>query len=221
MTAPVKQHSQRIVHSSEDPNWRTPRVLFDRLWAASGGFTMDLAADLKTRLVERFYGPGSPTGEDALTFSWAEDDPGGRGFLNPPYSKKAYQATKDMAFRIEAWAEKCWTEARAGYEVWGLLPFSPQAAWYREFIQGHELSVSGSNSYWKGFAASEVWRLPYRVDFDPSPDYVARVRAEFDAGTRKSAEIGSAGHNVVVVIWRPDPGFVGPWVPAERYWSYR
>lgn len=216
--SPVKQHSQRIVHSSEDPNWRTPRPLFDRLWAASGGFTMDLAADRETALVERWLGPGSPIAEDALSVNWHELDPGGRGFLNMPYSKKAYRETKNPAYLIENWVDKCYWEGRMGYETWALCPFSPQAEWYRRYVMGHDVA---NGSAWSGFAASEVWRLPYRVDFDPSPDYVARVAAEHAAGTRKSAEIGSAGHNVVVVIWRPDPGFVGPWIPAERYWSYR
>lgn len=206
MTTTRKQHSQRIVHSSEDPNWRTPQVFYDALNRVFG-FELDCAADPDTALHECWFGPGSPYGEDALAIPWNEFEGERPGwcFLNPPYSRKVYRATKNPAMLIENWARKCFVEAQRGCTVVGLFPFSPQTEWYRQWVMGHAIPPRTEFGTWSGFAASEVWRLPHRVSF---------LRSD---GT----EADNAGHNVVVVIWRPDPGFVGPWVPAERYWSYR
>jgi hypothetical protein len=58
---------------------------------------------------------------------------------------------------------------------------------------------------WVGHAALDYWRIPHRVSF-LQPD-----------GTPSN----NAGVNTCVIHWGPNPGFVGPWVPSGRYWSYR
>jgi len=58
---------------------------------------------------------------------------------------------------------------------------------------------------WAGHAALDYWKMPHRVSFlqpDGSPSNNANV-------------------NTCIVHWGPNPGFVGPWVPSGRYWSYR
>lgn len=62
--------------------WRTPQDLFRRLDAQYGPFTLDAAANATNHLCPRWYGPGSPTSEDALAVPWV-----GRAYCNPPYSR--------------------------------------------------------------------------------------------------------------------------------------
>lgn len=199
--AGVKDHDQRVVHSSEDPNWRTPRPLFDALDKAFR-FNLDGAADASSSLCPTYCGPRSLFGEDGLTTPWGADC---TVFLNPPYSRKLLRATKNPAYDIANWAAKCW---RASFEdgatIVGLFPFTPQTEWYRRFVYGHSTKYQQARNAFMG-AAMEEWRLAHRVSFDA-------------ADGRKTS---GAGHNVVVIIWRPNPGFVGPWQPTQRYWSYR
>ena len=220
---------QRVVHSSEDPCWGTEQRLFEAL-NREARFKVDLAATVANAKVQFhsyelshttevvYLGPDHPDARfrNALDVRWAEMFEKGPGFLNPPYSKKLLNATKDPAYDIYEWARKCFNESEAGFETWGIFPFSPQTEWYRYFIMGH-----GSNGQWRGHAAMEVRRIPHRVDFEPSPEYAAKLIQDLAEGKRKSGEVGSAGHNVVVVRWGPNPGYVGPWVPTERYWDYR
>lgn len=216
---------QRVIHSSIDPNWRTPQPLFDRLHQEFH-FEIDLAADQASCKVETpaglfYFGPDHPEeySRNALTIGWADLMPGGVGFLNMPYSKKLLSVTGDDSYDVSSWIGKAYGESVRGFRTVAIVPYSPQTDWYRRFVMGHKLE--GGVWGWGGHAALEVRRLPYRVDFDPSPEYVEWARAEFEAGRRKTPESSSAGHNVVVVEWGPNPGYVGPWVPTERYWSYK
>lgn len=216
MTVSLKDHDQRIVHSSEDPNWRTPKPLFAAL-DRHFNFAWDLAADADSTLLSadssglsaHYLGPGSSINEDAFDVVWSRL-PYPIGFLNPPYSRKLYHKTKNPSFDIGGWAKKCWEESQQGATIVGLFPFTPQTQWYRKYVMGQDeaTNVMGErlcDNEWSGHAAMEEWRLAHRVSF------VA-------ADGRKTS---GAGHNVVVIVWRPNPGFVGPWQPAVRYWSYR
>lgn len=129
--------------------------------------------------------------EDGLVVSWGTL--GEYVFLNPPYSREA-------GLPIELWIEKCWREAQAGCTVVAVLPHSVQTIWYQRWVYG--VTKIGQ---WSGFAADEVRQIPHRVTF-LHPDGTPRHNAP---------------GNTCVVIWRPNPGYVGPWSPTVRYWSYR
>lgn len=219
----MKDHNQRIVHSSENPNWRTPPVLYQAL-DQEFRFCLDAASDHVGCLarpggeVYCWLGPGSIHGEDALAVDWAAlltsvafdalDDPRDRPpiFLNPPYSRKVAAALKangdpnHESYRIENWAHKCWLESQKGCTIVGLFPFAPQTEWYRWYVLGH--TVDGD---WSGHAAKEERRLPHRVSF-LHPD---------------GSKANNAGVNTAIIVWTPMTGAVGPWQPHSWYWSYR
>ena len=184
-------HDQKIIHSSVEANWRTPGLCFLALDRAFH-FVYDLAADRESALCPKWLGPGGEA-EDALVVDWTPLLHGEAGFLNPPYSKKEKQP-------IGPWLEKCWMESQKGCTIVGLIPFAPQTVHYTKYVYGFD-----AEGVWSGHAAMEEWRLPHRISYlrpDGSP-------------------AGNAGVNSVVIVWRPNPGFVGPWTPATRYWSYR
>ena len=221
-------HDKQIIHSSDESNWRTPPELFEAL-DREVKFCIDLAANAQNYCTRnnqsddrhRWLGPGSGVSTpDALSVDWTAlvqsfndlDDPRQLppGFLNPPYSRKKYRATKDPAMLVENWARKAYEESIRGFTTYGLFPFAPQTGWFREFVYGHryEQNIMGERlaaNEWSGHAAMEVRRFPYRLSFlrpDGSPAQ-------------------NAGVNSCVIIWKPNPGYVGPWVPTERYWSFK
>lgn len=55
--------------------------------------------------------------------------------------------------------------------------------------------------------ATEVRLFPYRLKFEAP---------EGHEGSTSGANV-----NTAIVIWKPTKGFVEPWSPAFRYWSYR
>ena len=210
----TKRHDIAIQHSSKRSDWRTPLNLYEAL-DREFHFLLDVAADRTSALADPYgngeklwLGPGSGFGEDALAEDWlavmqAGWDPPWCCFMNPPYSRGDQKADPPIpAEPIEPWITKAWSESEKGCTVVGVLPFSPQTAWYRKFVYG---LVPGPTS-WVGHAAMEVRQLPYRVTF-------------IDPDTRTTA--ASAPGNTCIVIWKPDPGYVGPWQPTIRYWSYR
>lgn len=210
MTRP-KAHIQRVMHSSDRVDWRTPPELFAALHREFR-FTCDLAADRNAALLPRFFGPGSDVCEDALYPGrrWT-----GRGFLNPPYSVKRaaeWEAREPVSsgrwfnpFKIENWVRKAYEESRKGWTGVTVIPFSPQTLWYRRYVYGH---TTGSQRVlvqeWRGHAAVEERRLQHRVTF-LRPDGTVALNAP---------------GNTVVIVWRPNPGYVGPWGPVTRYWEY-
>lgn len=208
-----------VLHSSVESDWRTPRACFDALdreWK----FRWDLAADRQSCLVRLddelyFYGPESTRGpENALADDW----PRQVCFLNPPYSRMVAAELKKLgdprheSYRIEHWARKCWDESQRGATIVGLFPFAPQTEWYRQYVYGHRVptptNIMGeplADQVWTGHAATQERRLPHRISYlrpDGSP-------------------AANAGVNTVVIVWQPNPGFVGPWQPWSTYWSYR
>lgn len=233
----AKKHDQAVQHSSEDPNWRTPRALFDAL-DKHFNFLFDAASSGTDCLtMQRGLGPGSQWGENALTVDWLQvtrlmiqhydqNFIGGRQaiFINPPYSRRKLRETKDPSYDIAAWARKCYGEAKAGCTIVGLFPYSPQTEWYRRWVMGHaDMHQTKPGEWvgadpgwhpqdgwkrwdWAGFAADAVWKLRRRVS------YVNALTGE--AGD-------NAGGNSCVIVWRPNPGIVGPWQPCERYWDWQ
>lgn len=221
-------HTLKIKHGSLDPNWRTPPKMAERLGEIFP-ISIDLAADRQSAIVQNFLGPGAGEGlEDALRVEWHSVSYSRVGFLNPPYSVAAIKELKAQrakwtsdseltqaqfdakirALRVESWAEKAYLESMLGFTTVAVMPYAPQTKWFRHFVMGHieaEPEPGYNHIVWSGHAALDYWRLPHRVTF-LRPD-----------GTQAA----NANVNTCIVIWGPNPGFVGPWVPSGRYWSYR
>jgi len=71
-----------VLFSSAKDDWQTPPGLLAEL-NREFGFTLDGAANEHNHRLERWYGPGSPDGENALSKSWD----GEIVWVNPPYSR--------------------------------------------------------------------------------------------------------------------------------------
>lgn len=219
----MNPHDQHIIHSSEDPNWRTPPTCFQRLHKEFD-FEVDAAADAASALCPIFYGPGGqrPDALD-LNLGWGVHEEGDhdivretRIFVNPPYSKtlaaqlKKARDPRHAHYRIEHWARACWEESKRGCTIVGLFPFAPQTEWYRQYVYGHKMPDTRggfvpAEQSWTGHAAAQERRLPHRISY---------LLAD---GTSP----GNAGVNTAVIVWTPMRGVVGPWSPHQIYWSYR
>lgn len=220
-------HKLQMLRSSEGCDWRTPPVLYERL-AQSFPFDIDLAATQESCLVLVgepqelvYFGPDHPSKflHDALLLPWHEY--GTVGFLNPPYSLSLYQdglkAGVDRAdlqwLLIENWARKAYAESLLGFTTVGVFPYAAQTEWFRRYVMGHlerpvQTETEGACTYeigWAGHAALDYWRLPHRVTF-----------------LRPTGEpAANSNVNTCIILWGPNPGFVGSWVPSGRYWTYR
>jgi hypothetical protein len=118
-------------------------------------------------------------------------------FLNPPYSRK-------LSMPIGPWIEKCWQEAQKGLTIVGVIPYSPQTEWWREWVEGHELGPANPVYTCRFFAARETRKIPHRVTF-----------------LRQDGSVeGNAGGNTAIVVWKPANGIQGPWVPWAPYFDY-
>jgi len=223
-------HDQRVIHSSNESNYRTPPACFQAL-DQEFHFYVDAAADRASALCRTWLGPESPEGSNALVLDWYQYADLGALFLNPPFSKTLVNAyntgrikiedeggeriwvpheqnpEKAKAYDIANWAEKCWEESQRGATIVGVFPFAPQTEWYRHYVMGHEIveTDAGPRVDWRGHCAREERRLPHRISF-LTPD---------------GQPTGNAGVNSVILVWRPNHGIVGPWQPHSFYWSYR
>ena len=222
-------HDQRIIHSSEESDWRTPPECYQAL-SREFCFVVDLAADRANHLTRSWFGPGSTDGEDALAIDWpvvGYDGIGASlscpvaGFLNMPFSRKKARAYRSgriqnvagvwephpidpylaTVYEVETWAKKCWEQSQRGCTIVAVMPFTPQTEWYRKYVLGHTEDFRG----WSGHAAQQERRLPHRISF---------LRPDGSAAD-------NAGVNSVIVVWTPMTGVVGPWQPHSFYWSYR
>lgn len=101
--------------------WQTPKALFKHLDTAAGGFAVDAAANKQNALIERYYGPGSPLGEDALAIpEWLSP-----AWCNPPYGKG-----------ITKWVDKFLEQGQLGVSTVALLPaYTDRHWWYEKIVQ--------------------------------------------------------------------------------------
>lgn len=217
----MNNHKLQMLHSSGECNHRTPPDLFGAL-KRTFPIEIDLAATAEDCLVTDddsayYLGPGHPDPalQDALQVPWHEV--GKVGFLNPTYSLSKYSeglklgiAREDLQWLlIENWAAKAFQESLQGFTTIGVFPYAAQTEWFREYVMGHTVQLSKANKDprigWKGHAALDFWRIPHRVSFL----------------TPTGEASNNANVNSCIVIWGPNPGFVGPWSPSGRYWSYR
>jgi hypothetical protein len=63
--------------------WETAPKVFEKLNRDFGRFDIDLTADVRRALCSTWFGPGSKSGDDALTAIWNMH--GRNGYSNPPY----------------------------------------------------------------------------------------------------------------------------------------
>ncbi len=102
-------------------NWQTPKVIYDKLNAAAGGFLLDAAAEASNALAPNYYGPGSPLAEDALGVPlWLSP-----AFCNPPYLKGK---------RWDAWMEKFVEQGKLGVKVVTILPAKVGTEWWSKYV---------------------------------------------------------------------------------------
>lgn len=112
-------------------NYQTPPAFLYAIRAQIGTITIDLAAD-GPNVCDRWFGPGSPLGEDAFEQDWAMQVPmGGQhvGWLNPPYGS------------IAPWARKCVAEAARGARIVMLTPDGLGTNWFCDIVQAHALTL--------------------------------------------------------------------------------
>ena len=231
-------HKARMRTSSEDPNWRTPPEMVKVLGAVFP-IEVDLAATLDAHVgthlnldIHAYFGPDHPRSDwqDSLRVPW--HDFYKVGFLNAPYSiskirelrkvqkeeerefswssasRQAWEERRN-ALRIADWARKAYEESLLGFTTIGVFPYAPQTDWFRAYVMGHTTKrktiYTVEDRAVPFHAALDYWRIPHRVNF---------LRSD-------GSKAANANVNTCVVIWGPNPGFVGPWVPSGRYWDYR
>lgn len=102
-------------HANNKDHWETPRLVFDEIAAAVGGFDLDVAASDTNNVCDRYF-----TAEiNALTQTWTTAK---KWWCNPPFSLK------------ELFLAKAVEELAQGHEGMMLLPSSQEAAWFRRYI---------------------------------------------------------------------------------------
>jgi len=115
----------KVLLSSSDLAWTTPKSLFDFL-DGHFSFTLDPCCVRENALCKKFY----TAEEDGLLQSWQ----GERVFMNPPYGRD-----------ISLWVKKAYTEAQANSLVVGLLPARTETQWWHKYIfnKAHVLFLKG------------------------------------------------------------------------------
>ena len=123
----ARERDLSVMFSRKSDRWATPIDLFVRLVAEFGGFGLDAAADQENALAERWLGPGSPDGDDALAAeSWAALADNRAIWLNPPYS----QCGPFMA--------RAAAEAATGATVVVLVPARTDTRWWHAHVWDSE-----------------------------------------------------------------------------------
>jgi hypothetical protein len=216
----TEPHKLQMLHSSGDCNHRTPPELVLALQQAFP-LEIDLAASAESAVIANgedvvYLGPDHPgtAFQDALSVHWHQHWKW--GFLNPPYSLSLYASglkagveRGDLSWLlIENWASKAHWESLKGFHTVGVFPYAPQTEWFRTYVMGHQTMGDGRPGNmvgWSGHAALDYWRIPHRVSF---------LTAQGEVQSNSNV-------NTCIVYWGPNPGFVGPWTPSGRYWTYR
>lgn len=122
----------KLLLSTGTDGWRTPPELLAELDLLYN-FVFDFASSGVAAVgrADRYFGPGSAFGEDALAVlpeRWAELVQGGSGFLNPPYSTKAGRGRG-----IWSWHKAAWEASRHGATTVMLNPPHPGRRWWWEY----------------------------------------------------------------------------------------
>lgn len=105
---------------SNNPEWSTPRKVFDTL-DREFRFTLDVCANAVNRKCPRYF--------DRETDGLAQDWSGERCWMNPPYGRQ-----------IEEWVRKAFESTRDGDTiVVGLLPNRTDTRWWRSVMRATEI----------------------------------------------------------------------------------
>lgn len=107
----------------ESDLYETPPEIFK--WASQrfGPFDLDVCAEERTKKAPRWFGPGSPIGENAFSMEWWQW--GSRAWMNPPYSNP------------RPWIEKARAAAAQGLPVVALLPSDTSTGWWHKHIENN------------------------------------------------------------------------------------
>jgi phage N-6-adenine-methyltransferase len=200
----VKTHDRTIVHSSSCPNWRTEVALADAL-NREFKFAADLAATRANRITDQYLGPDhdDPGLRDALTVDWCPPGSSGARFFNPPFSR-------EDGISVDPWVEKAHVttlDLNHRCAIVGLIPSRTDTKWWTRYVRH----------------AVEIRHIPHRVKFWLTKEEMDEVNAaRAIKGQEPLTGNGqSAGFPSAVVIWRPQPGVVGPAAPRVITWTYR
>ena len=99
-------------------DWQTPKVLFDELDQAVGGFAVDAAASGSNHLTPVWYGPGSDQPDALVVDRWLSP-----AFCNPPYGRG-----------IERWLDKFIEQQAVGVTTVAILPARTEVRWWYERV---------------------------------------------------------------------------------------
>ena len=106
---------EKVLMSSKNMNWCTPKKFFDNL-DEEFHFVLDPAATPKSAKCKLFYTPQ----DDGLSKSW---DFCGAVFCNPPYGRE-----------IRKWVKKAYEEAQKGVTVVMLIPAITDTSYFHDYI---------------------------------------------------------------------------------------
>lgn len=178
--------------SSTFTDWRTPRGLFDPLDKLVGGFAVDAAGDKDTSLCERWYGPGSDLGEDALAIEeWLSP-----AWCNPPYGKG-----------LEQWLDKFHEQSLRDVVVVALLPAYTDRRWWFE-----KVVKSGADIIFL------VGRVPFEREC-PECYGVGPVTCGTCQGSKLDPKPSRPNHGSALVLYSPtQQGSVG-WVDWRKQYK--
>lgn len=234
-------HDQAIIHSSKEPNYRTPVTLYQAL-DLEFDFCIDLAATAENALAVRadhrthdgyqpcYIGPDHvlPECRDALDIGFPllsavsaqlrYIPPRPAGFLNPPYSRELERAY--TTGRIKVGGE------------WLPHPVDPQKAramnvkyWAERSWEEAQRGLTIVGLF--PAAIQTVWYRRYVLGITDQSQWSGFAASEVRyiphrISFRSSAggAMDNAGVNHCIVIWRPPCGYVGPWAPVVRLWDY-
>jgi phage N-6-adenine-methyltransferase len=210
---------ETVTHSSVFSDWGTPAEVFDPL-DRYFGFCLDVCASAENAKVpSNYFGLDhvDAARRNALAADWRTaaasggfDLPAGlqlfegkrigaTAFMNPPFSR-------ELHIPIEPWIAKACYEAERGLTVVGLVPASVQTAWWKRWVR----------------RADEIWFVQHRIRYVASEVMLGAINAKrLEQKKKPIAQAWGAGNNSAIVVWRPDPGFVGHAEPIIRYWSWK
>ncbi len=122
-------------------DYQTPVEFIRAVESRFGALDFDLAATQENKITPRYFGPGSPLGEDSIKQDWHKLS--GILWLNPPYAD------------IGLWARKCKQEAKLGARIRFLVPASVGSNWFWDYVE----------------PAARVYALQPRLSFDGKNPY--------------------------------------------------
>lgn len=236
-----KAHDQRVIHSSKEPNYRTPPALYQALHMEFD-FCIDLAATAANALAVRpdrendcgvpcYLGPDHvlPECRDALDIGFPLLSavlaqrrmlpvlPA--GFVNPPYSRELERAWSTGKIKVDGeWlSHPIDKHVSRSYNV---------ASWaercWEESQRG--LTIVGlfpaaqQTSWWRryvlGVTDEHGWAGHSAMEVRTIPHRVSFLSPTGEA-------LDNAGVNHAIIIWKPRCGYVGPWTPVFRLWDYQ